>query len=356
MRDECLALQNALKNFLTCWLWLALALAGLVLPRAAVADEPSFIGRVRLRGEPPPEMAIEMDAESMKLHRDPPKTRNYVVGPGRGLADVFVYIREKIPGPYRQAKDAVTMRIVGSQYEPRIVGLRTGQPLKIFNDDPFAHNCHSMPGKGHEVNSALPAGSTPLEWQFDEPELFIRLKCDAHPWEYGYVCVMDQPFFAVTGPDGRFSFPPGMPDGTFTIEAVHQKLGKLQRKVVFENDSAESIDFVFQAKAAEPRETKAAPAETKEAKAAAKEPKMELKETETEPPPPAAATEPAAPAPVASSDPSQAPGVVVHSSSQVLAGNAALPTPVEPDDSKFRWLIAGVMFALGLVLFRASKS
>lgn len=37
--------------------------------------------------------------------------------------------------------------------------------------------------------------------------------------------MIDNPYFTVTGKDGKFSLP-GLPPGTYTIAAVHEKYGE----------------------------------------------------------------------------------------------------------------------------------
>ena len=46
---------------------------------------------------------------------------------------------------------------------------------------------------------------------FEKPELFIKVKCDVHPWMFAYICVVDHPWFAVTDQKGNFTLPPGLP-------------------------------------------------------------------------------------------------------------------------------------------------
>ena len=79
--------------------------------------------------------------------------------------------------------------------------------------------------------------------RFDTAEDFIRVKGDAHPWFFGYVCVVDHPFFAVTGADGRFQFPDGLPDGTFLIEAKHLKAGSVKQEIVVRYGRAAPLQF-----------------------------------------------------------------------------------------------------------------
>jgi len=59
-----------------------------------------------------------------------------------------------------------------------------------------------------------------------------------------YVGVVDHPFFAVTGADGSFELK-GLPPGTYTIEAVHEKLGTQTQSVTLAAKGAQSVSFSF---------------------------------------------------------------------------------------------------------------
>jgi hypothetical protein len=69
---------------------------------------------------------------------------------------------------------------------------------------------------------AQPAKGKDLEFKFDMPEVFVKFKCDVHPWMFAYVGVVENPYFAVTGKDGTFKIA-NVPPGKYQIEAVHRK-------------------------------------------------------------------------------------------------------------------------------------
>jgi hypothetical protein len=55
---------------------------------------------------------------------------------------------------------------------------------------------------------------------------------------------MDHPFYAVTGPDGKFTLP-NLPAGTYEIEAWHEKAGSKTAKVTVAVNGTQTIDFTF---------------------------------------------------------------------------------------------------------------
>ena len=52
----------------------------------------------------------------------------------------------------------------------------------------------------------------------------MSFRCDVHGWMRAYANVVTHPFFAVTKDDGSFEIK-GLPAGTYTIEAWHERLG-----------------------------------------------------------------------------------------------------------------------------------
>jgi hypothetical protein len=58
----------------------------------------------------------------------------------------------------------------------------------------------------------------------------LPVECNQHPWMRMYVNVSRSPFYAVTGPDGRYEIK-GLPPGDYTIAFVQEKLGEQDQKV-----------------------------------------------------------------------------------------------------------------------------
>ena len=70
------------------------------------------------------------------------------------------------------------------------------------------------------------------------------VKCDVHHWMASYVGVFGNPYFAVSGKDGKFTIP-GLPAGTYEIEAWHEKLGTKTATVKVGAEPAVTADFAF---------------------------------------------------------------------------------------------------------------
>jgi hypothetical protein len=87
------------------------------------------------------------------------------------------------------------------------------------------------------------------EHTFKAKEVMVPFKCDVHGWMNAYAGVLDHPYFFVTGEDGKFSLK-GLPAGTYTIEAWHEKLGPMTQSVTLGAKETKDVTFTFKVPAA----------------------------------------------------------------------------------------------------------
>ncbi len=59
---------------------------------------------------------------------------------------------------------------------------------------------------------------------------FVRVDCDADGWMLGWIYVVDNPYYALTGADGKFSIT-DVPPGEYTLVARQSYTGPVQQKV-----------------------------------------------------------------------------------------------------------------------------
>ena len=209
-------------------------------------------GKVKLKGTPPPELKIELNADCGKLHTAPIFTRHYVVGADGGLANVFVYIKSGVTKKYDPPPTPALLDQKGCEYQPYVMGIVTGQELAIKNSDSFMHNVHAMPKFNKEFNIGQPLKDQVTKKVLDKAEILAKFKCDVHQWMFAYVGVVDHPFFAVTDKDGSFKIF-NLPAGKYTIEAYHLKAhgvsgpGLTQEITVTDTDKKE-VNFTVEPK------------------------------------------------------------------------------------------------------------
>jgi hypothetical protein len=205
----------------------------------------SLFGWAILTGKPKEEVPIEMDAVCGGFNPRKLTTRHFVVSAERGLANVLVYVQNASPGP--PLSEPPLLDQVGCMFEPYVLGMVAGQTFRIRNSDPTLHNVHATPKANRGFNFGQPLKGQVNEVSFPLPELFVRLKCDVHPWMFAYVNVLPHPFFAITDSNGVFRLPDGLPAGDYTVSAVHLKAGELTRQVTLGVGGARPLHFQFSA-------------------------------------------------------------------------------------------------------------
>ena len=119
-----------------------------------------------------------------------------------------------------------------------------GQTVQIKNDDPTTHNIHPTPKDNREWNESQAPKAAALEKSFAREEVMLPVKCNQHPWMRMFVNVVKNPFYAVTGPDGKFEIK-GLPPGDYTLAFVHEKLGEHDQKLTLAAKDAKTVDATF---------------------------------------------------------------------------------------------------------------
>ena len=217
-----------------------------VIETLAANGSALLAGIVTLSGTPKPEIPIDLGKTCGPLQGKPVTTRHYVMGPQGQLANVVVYIKSGLVRKYGPVQPAPVLDQVGCMFEPYVMGVVAGQTFRIRNSDPTLHNVHATPRINKEFNLGQPSNGQVTEKSFPLPEMFIRLKCDVHPWMFTYISVFDHPYFAITDTNGFFQLPAQIPAGTYVIGASHLKTGgELRGEVTLREGEQRSIQFQF---------------------------------------------------------------------------------------------------------------
>jgi hypothetical protein len=205
----------------------------------------SIIGRAFLDGTPPLEIPITVDPSCGRLIKRALTTHHFLTSETGELADVFVVVTEGLHSKAwpKTAKPAV-VRDINCFFEPYVSGVRVDQEIVLENSDPVLHNAHLIANENKEANFTLPPKHS-RSIKLTAPEIFVRLKCDVHPWEFAYINVVEHPFFAVTDKSGQFIIPP-LPPGRYTVRAYHRKAGQLSQEVELNENESRSLEFRFQ--------------------------------------------------------------------------------------------------------------
>ena len=217
-------------------------------PSSAMGDA-TVTGTVTLDGAAPAAARVAMDADPICQMQHGGKgqmTEDVAVTDGK-LQNVFVYVKSGLSGTFPAPTTPAKLDQHGCWYQPHVIGLQVNQPLEIVNSDGTLHNINAKPVINQPFNVAQPVQGMKTTKKFAKPEIGIAIKCNVHPWMHAYINVVDHPFFSVTDASGAFSLQ-GLPAGTYTLEAWHEKLGTATQEVTVGAGETKSISFSFKAK------------------------------------------------------------------------------------------------------------
>jgi plastocyanin len=152
------------------------------------------------------------------------------VGPDQAVQSAVIYLMDVKKGKaFPAAAKPPEISNHGCRFEPRVQVIRSGGPLRVANDDPVPHNAHGYYGSRTAFN--VLAGATASAKV--GPPGTIRVDCDMHDWMHAWIYVVDNPYYAITGADGKFSIT-DVPPGDYKLVAAQPYTGPVEQSVTVE--------------------------------------------------------------------------------------------------------------------------
>lgn len=166
----------------------------------------SLKGVFTLSGDIPTLAPVTTGGKDPDMCGDSVPDLSLIVDPAsRGVSNIVVFARK-----VSRMKDEtpVTAEALFDQkhclFITHVLPVRTGQPVKVLNSDPKAHNTAGNPPGDAGFNPQLPGGgSTTVSFKKSQNAPF-PVTCSIHPWMKGYMFPRSDSYVAVTGPDGSF--------------------------------------------------------------------------------------------------------------------------------------------------------
>ncbi len=151
------------------------------------------------------------------------------VGADQAVESAVVYLVGVESGKdWPEAGVVPQLNQVKCRFEPEVQVIPSG-PLEIVNSDPLLHNTHGYYGRRTAFNMALPNEGQVIPTELQRPGE-VRVDCDAHGWMEGWIYVVSNPYYAVTGADGTFSLE-DVPPGDYTLVTVQPFTGPVETAV-----------------------------------------------------------------------------------------------------------------------------
>ena len=214
--------------------------------RVDPATAGSITGKVSYDGPAPqnPTAKLDSDPACAREHPNGMALETILVSNG-GLENVFVYVKDGLGNYYFDTPtETIKLDQKGCRYTPHVFGLRAGQPVEISNSDPTMHTVHAIATSNQEFNLSQPIQGIKNTKTFTAPEVMVHFKCNVHTWMDAYAGILSHPYFAVTASGGAFELN-GLPPGTYSVEAWHEKLGTQTQSVTVGTKESKTVDFRF---------------------------------------------------------------------------------------------------------------
>jgi len=243
----CLCLQFGAVSLAATAVW--------AYEETAVSDGGTVSGVVTFFGEPPSPTAFE-------LRRYPDRAycgalsdgsgyrhlREVAVGEQQGLKDVVVTVEGVAKGkPFTLQETKLEANIC--QIVPFVSVVRDQHQLSVTNLDSVAHDLQIYERERQHIfimfhRPALTKSGTSDIVRFTGGRRGITMQCGMHPYMQGHGLAVDNPYYAVTDLDGRFSLK-DLPPGTYRIRSWHPILGEHTQDVTVPANGTAAMEFTF---------------------------------------------------------------------------------------------------------------
>jgi plastocyanin len=136
---------------------------------------------------------------------------------GMAVADAAVVLVPLAPAQLKNRGNA-SIEQRNREFLPYVTVVQTGTSIEFPNNDPIKHHVYSFsPPKQFEIK--LYAGKPGKPVLFDKPGVVV-IGCNIHDWMEAHVLVVDSPWFAKTGADGK-ALIADVPPGRYKLQLWH---------------------------------------------------------------------------------------------------------------------------------------
>jgi Carboxypeptidase regulatory-like domain len=205
----------------------------------AVTGGGTIEGVVLYRGDVPTKTIIPTkNVETCGGKREEPLIR---VGADQAVESAVVYLVDVASGKaWPEQGKTPELDNVKCRFEPEVQVIRAG-PLDVVNKDPVLHNTHGHYGTRTAFNVALPNEGQRIPTELKRPGL-AHIDCDAHGWMEGWIYVVDNPYYELTGADGKFTIT-DVPPGTYKLVAWQSFIGPVEMPVTVTGGQSTKLDI-----------------------------------------------------------------------------------------------------------------
>ena len=163
----------------------------------------------------------------------------------RDSGDAVVYVAAITGRTFPAAKEHAKIDQANLVFAPHVLPVLVGTTVDFHNSDAVLHNVFSPDFEKYNLGT-WPLGQT-KDHTFAKcakaPCAYVQL-CRVHPEMEGYIVVLQNPFYAVSGKDGRYKID-NVPPGAYSVGVWHAKLKSPAKPVTVDGAKPAVVDFVL---------------------------------------------------------------------------------------------------------------
>jgi len=222
---------------------------------ATVTDGGSVGGTITISGSIPKLPARKIGKDPQVCGTAARESQKLIVNKTGGLKNAVVIV-EGVKRGKAMAAAAQNAEIDQNkcEYTPHLQVMALNSEISLKNSDPILHNIQFFQGDNSLFNIAQPVQGQVTKRKIEKPGT-LYVECAVHGWMQGNVVVVDNPYYAVTDDNGKFSIA-DLPPGKYRVKIWHEYAGEVSREVTVSAKTETALDAdlkdLLAAKAAPP--------------------------------------------------------------------------------------------------------
>ena len=196
----------------------------------AVTDGGSVGGTITVSGPVPKLAQRKIGKDTQVCGTAPRESQKLIMSKTGGLKNAVVIVEAVKRGKAMPAA-AQNAEIDQSkcEYAPHIQVMAMNSDITFRNSDPILHNVQFFEGDASLFNIAQPVQGQVNKHKLEKAGV-MYVECAVHGWMQGNVVVVDNPYYAVTDDNGKFSIP-DLPPGNYRVKIWHEYIGEMTHDV-----------------------------------------------------------------------------------------------------------------------------
>jgi plastocyanin len=199
-------------------------------------------GTIRVSGTIPPMPRREVNKDPNVCGQGSRDSEQLLVSSSGGLRNAVVIVEgvrrgKALPATFPNAQ----LDQKNCEYTPHVQVVPVNTEIAVLNSDPTLHNYHFYQNDESLFNIAQPAQGQVNRHKLEQPG-FIYAECDVHGWMQAHVAVVDNPYYAITDENGRFSIAE-LPPGNYRVKIWHEYLGEQTQDITVASNTEAALNL-----------------------------------------------------------------------------------------------------------------